>query len=56
MEQYEYMRFKLADLPEDLIKKYNLRDRVTNDGYVYLKIRQGMYRLPQAGILAQKQL
>ena len=36
MERYEYMRLKVAELPGDLIKQYNLRDRVTKDGYFYL--------------------
>ena len=42
MEQYEYMQLKLANLPKDVIKKYNLRERVTKNGYVYLKISQGV--------------
>ena len=56
MKQYKYMRFKLANLPKDVIKQYNWKYGFTKDSYVYLKIRQGMYELPQAGILAQKQL
>ena len=36
MERYEYMQFKLAGLPKDVIKKYNLRDRVTKDCYFSL--------------------
>ena len=56
MDGYKYMRLKLSDLPENVIKKYNFQDRVTIDGYVYLKIRQGMYGLTQTGILSQKQL
>ena len=56
MKQYKYMRFKLANLPKDVIKQYKLRDMVAKYGYVYLKTRQGMYGLPQARILAQKQL
>ena len=56
MPRYEYMRLKLEDLPEDFIEEYNLQDKVTKDGYVYVKIRKGMYRLPQAGILAQELL
>ena len=56
MDRYEYMRLKLANLPEDVIQKYTLRDEVIKDGYVYLEIRQVMYGLPQAGILAQKKL
>ena len=37
MMRYKYMRLKLEDLPEDVIKEYKLRDKVTKDGYVYLK-------------------
>ena len=39
------MRIKLEDLPEEFIEEYNLRDKVTKDGYVYVKIRKGMYGL-----------
>ena len=56
MARYEYMQLKFADLPNGVIKEYNLRDRVTKDGYVYLKIWQVMCGLLQAGILAQQQL
>ena len=56
MARYEYMRLKLADLPDDVIEHYNLQKLVTSDGYIYLEIRQVMYRLPQACILVQKQL
>ena len=54
MKRYEYMRLKLADLPDDIIKHYNLRDKVTPDGYVHLKICRGMYGLPQSGKLADE--
>ena len=56
MARYEYMQLKLVDLPYGVIEKYNLRDRVTKDGYIYPKIRQVMYGLPQARILTQQQL
>ena len=39
MERYQYMRLKVAKLPEDLFEQYNLRNRFTKDGYVYLEIR-----------------
>ena len=29
-------------------------EKVTNDGWVYIEIRKGMYGLPQAGLLAQE--
>ena len=32
MERYEYMRIKLADLPDNLIKHYNLESKVTSNG------------------------
>ena len=56
MERYEYMRLKLSDMPDDVIAHYKLRDIATPDGYVYCEIRQGMYGLPQAGIIAQELL
>ena len=56
MERYEYMRIKLADLPDNVIKHYNLESRVTSDEYVYLEVQKGMYGLPQAGILAHQLL
>ncbi len=56
MSRYEYMRLKLSDMPEDVIKNYKLRDIATPDGHIYCKIQQGMYGLPQAGIIAQELL
>ena len=56
MARYEYMRLHIADMPEDVIKHYNLHDKATPDGYVYCEIQKGMYGLPQAGIIAQQLL
>jgi hypothetical protein len=56
MSRYEYMRLKLLDMPENVIEQYKLLNIATPDGYVYCKIRQGMYGLPQAGIIAQELL
>ena len=56
MERPEYMKLKIADMPENIIQHYNLRNIETKDGYVYVKIQKGMYGLPQAGILAQQLL
>jgi hypothetical protein len=33
-----------------------LREIVTDNGFVYCKIRKGMYGLPQAGLIAQELL
>jgi len=56
MARYEYMRLRIADMPEDVIEHYNLRDKATPDGYVYCEIQKGMYGLPQAGIIAEQLL
>jgi hypothetical protein len=56
MDQPEYMRMKISNLPPDFIKAYNLNNLATNNGTIYIKIQKGMYGLPQAGILAQNLL
>jgi hypothetical protein len=56
MIRYKYMRLKLSDMPDNIITHYNLLDITTPNGYVYCKIRQGMYGLLQAGIIAQELL
>jgi hypothetical protein len=52
----EYMRMKIRDLPEECVTLYNLTDKASSDGFVYIKNQKGMYGLPQAGILAQELL
>jgi hypothetical protein len=56
MDQPEYMRMKISDLPPNFVKAYNLNDLATNNSTIYIKIQKGMYGLPQAGILAQNLL
>jgi hypothetical protein len=35
---FEYMRLRIADMPEDVITQYNLREKAAPDGYVYWEI------------------
>jgi hypothetical protein len=56
MKRAEYMRLKILDIPEEVIQHYNLMSLVTQDADVYFKITQGMYTLPQSGIIAQELL
>ena len=56
MECPEYMQMNFKDLPQEFDDMCNLAKIVENDSNVYIKIRKGMYGLPQAGILAQQQL
>ena len=51
LKQPEYAKIKLADVPEEVIKEYNLHQYATPDGWVYIKVSRGMYGLPQAGSL-----
>lgn len=52
MERYEYMRMKIEDIPDDVIEQYNLKEKVSKDGFVFVEIQRGMYGLPQAGLIA----
>jgi hypothetical protein len=45
---------KLELIPQDVINEYKLHEQVDPDGIVYWELRQGMYGLPQAGIIAQE--
>jgi hypothetical protein len=46
MARYEYMRLRIANMPEDVIAHYKLTDIAMHDGYIYCKIQKGMYGLP----------
>ncbi len=56
MARYKNMQLHIADMPEDVIEHYNLRDKATPNSYVYCEIQKGMYGLPQAGIITQQLL
>ena len=56
MKHAEYMRIPIDIFPPDIIAKYNLNEKVAADGFVYIKIKKGMYGLKQAAILAHQQL
>jgi hypothetical protein len=52
---YEYMRIPLALFPIWIIEQYDLKKHTLN-GFVHLEMRRAVWGLPQAGILANKQL
>ena len=56
LKRPEYIRLKLSDIPDEIIKQYGLRDKASKDGYVYMEVTKGMYGLPQAGLLANQLL
>ena len=55
MKEPEYMKIASKYIPDDIKQRYNLQDKITN-GYIYIKIKRGMYGLKQAAVLAHEQL
>jgi hypothetical protein len=55
LPRFEYMKMLLSGFPEEIANKYNL-NALAVDGWVYIEIRKGMYRLKQAGLLANQLL
>jgi hypothetical protein len=56
LKRPEFLRLKLSDIPDEVIKEYKLNDKVEADGSIYIKVIRGMYGLPQAGLLANELL
>ena len=56
MEGNEYIQVNYKHFPEDIKKKYNLQEKVTGSGHIYIKIKRGMYGLKQAALLAYRHL
>ena len=56
MEKEEYMRVKFIYFPTDIIERYSLSELVAADGYIYIRIKKGMYGLKQASLLAYQNL
>jgi hypothetical protein len=52
----EYIRIKLSDLPDEIIKQYKLKDKVNKNGHIHLSVTRGMYGLPQSDLLANELL
>ena len=49
LKRPEYAKMRLSDIPEEVIKEYNLHQYATPDRYT--KVTRGMYGLAQAGSL-----
>ena len=50
------MRLQMTLIDKEIVYKYNLKEKVNEKGWVYVRIELGMYDLPQAGRLANKLL
>ena len=54
MENYQYMRIHLKDIPNKVIVEYSLLPIAYLSSYVYVKIRKGVYGLKESGIIAYR--
>lgn len=52
LKRPKYLLIKLSDILLEIVQEYKLNNIGTDDGYVYVEATQGMYGLPQAGLLA----
>ena len=50
------MKVPIKKSPQDIKDKYNLLSLVTSNGFVYIKIKKGMYGLKKAAMLVYKNL
>lgn len=56
MDDPEFMKIHIRNFPLDIIEFYKLTEKQTKDGYIYIRIKKGMYGLKQAALLGYQQL
>ncbi len=42
MTRYEYIQIKIDDVLGEIIKQYNLCEKMDKDGYLYIEVQKGM--------------
>ena len=52
----EFMQIPLKITPQEIIDTYDINALVENQGWIYMRIKKGMYGLKQAGIIANQEL
>ena len=43
LQEYQYMRFNISMVPQEVIDHYNLQSKITGDGWLYCEIRKAIY-------------
>ena len=56
LQDYQYMRFNIKMIPQEVIDHYNLQDKVREDGWLYCEIRMAIYGLKESGKLTNVEL
>jgi hypothetical protein len=55
LKDYQYMRFHISMIPQEIIDEYNLQD-IVEDGWCYAEIRKAMYGLKESEFIANQEL
>ena len=55
MDRAEHIMIHASMIPEEFMTAYNLKDKVHN-GYIFARVTNSMYELPQAGSIAHDSL
>ena len=56
LDRFKYMRMHQRDVPQEIIDKYKVHNKIGPNGYIYIEICKAIYGLKQAGKLANNQL
>jgi hypothetical protein len=56
LKDYQYMRFHISMIPQEIIDGYNLTDIMEADGWCYVEIHKAMYGLKESGFIANQEL
>jgi hypothetical protein len=56
LKDYQYMRFHISMIPQEIIDEYNLTDIMEANGWCYVEIRKAMYGLNESGFIAHQEL
>ena len=56
LQEYQYMRFNINMIPQEVIDHYGLQNKPTNDGWVYCDICKAIYGLKESRKLANIKL
>jgi hypothetical protein len=43
LKDYQYARFHMSMIPQEIINEYNLTDIMETDGWCYVEVRKAMY-------------
>ena len=56
LKDYQYIRYAISEIPQEIIDEYNLKTIVHEDGYCYAEIRKALYGLRESGFVANVEL